>query len=71
MTLRYLITRIPGSVRWGIFDRTLMGFTSLAGQALTWETAQGAQAWLYCCRVAWRADLVPAPDGWQGTRQTV
>lgn len=69
---RYAVVRVPGSTRWGVYDRQLKGFCALpatdakvpAMVALEWPERQGAETWLYLCRVTWGAGLIEAPDGW-------
>jgi len=71
---RHVPARLPGSERWGIYDRRMGAFCSLPAEwgpspallPLEWPDRQGAEVWLYLCRVAWGADLVPVPDGWNG-----
>jgi hypothetical protein len=70
MNRRYVIRQTPDK-RWGIRDRLMAGagFCALPDDQgdmvpLEWDEPAGAQGWLYLCRLAWAADLVPAPNGW-------
>jgi hypothetical protein len=68
MNRRYVIRQTPDK-RWGIRDQLLSGPCALlddqgASVPLEWDEPAGAQGWLYLCRLAWAADLVPAPNGW-------
>jgi hypothetical protein len=72
-TARYVITQLPDQSKWAILDRYLYGYCTLPdGEGnllpLEWTLREGAEAWLYKCRVAWGRDLVPAPDGWNALR---
>jgi hypothetical protein len=69
-TRRYVVTQLPDQSAWAILDRYLYGYCTLPDGAgnllpLEWGMRQGAEAWLYKCRVAWGRDLVPAPEGWR------
>lgn len=66
MKTRYVVTRLVSGQGWGILDRRMRAFCSLAGSPLEWAAQTDAEGWLYRCRVAWRAGLIPAPDGWNG-----
>jgi hypothetical protein len=66
MITRYAVTRVPSTGSWGILDRHMRAFCTLAGEALEWTAQAGAESWMYRCRVAWRSEFVPAPDGWNG-----
>jgi hypothetical protein len=67
---RYVVTQLPDRSRWVILDRFMFGYCTLPdGEGnllpLEWTARQGAEAWLYRCRVAWGRGLVPAPAGWE------
>jgi hypothetical protein len=66
MKTRYAVTPLADKPGWGILDRRLRAFCSLAGVPLEWSAQADAEVWLYRCRVAWRGDLVPVPAGWNG-----
>lgn len=74
MKRRYLVKALPGLTGWGIVDTYINGaYCALPAGAdsplpipLEWPSKQRAEAWLYACRVAWSANLVPAPEGWNG-----
>jgi hypothetical protein len=68
MITRYAVTPLVGEAGWGIFDRRMRAVCALAGIPLEWGSRTDAEAWLYRCRVAWRRELVPAPDGWNGRK---
>ncbi|MFI8830583.1 hypothetical protein ACIGPN_06095 [Streptomyces afghaniensis] len=71
---RYTVQRLPSGDRWGIYDRRMLGFCALPSTEakapallpLDWPSPEGAQVWLYLCRVAWGAELIAAPEGWNG-----
>lgn len=67
---RYAVRQLSGPLHWGIFDRHMGAWCSLADGGcflpLEWKTAGEADVWLYLCRVAWGRGFVPAPDGWNG-----
>jgi len=72
-TARYVITQLPNQSKWAILDRWLFGYCTLPdGEGnllpLEWDLKEGAESWLYRCRVAWGRDLVPAPEGWRTLR---
>jgi hypothetical protein len=72
-TQRYVITTTPDQRMWGILDRYLYGYCTLPdGEGnflpLEWKMREGAEAWLYKCRVAWGTGFVPAPEGWNSLR---
>lgn len=67
---RYVVTQLPDQTRWVILDRWMFGYCTLLDDLgnllpLEWRAREGAESWLYRCRVAWGSDLVPAPDGWR------
>jgi hypothetical protein len=73
ITQRYVVTTTPDQRMWGILDRHLYGYCTLPDGngnflPLEWQMREGAEAWLYKCRVAWGKDLVPAPEGWNALR---
>jgi hypothetical protein len=66
---RYVVAQLPDRSAWAILDRYLYGFCTLPdGEGnllpLEWSMREGAEAWLYRCRVAWGKGLVPAPKDW-------
>lgn len=72
MKHRYLVKALPGHAGWGIVDTHIGGAycalppgeDSPLPAPLEWSSRHAAQAWLYQCRVAWAAGLVPVPKGW-------
>lgn len=70
---RYLIRRKPGKAGardpkpFVIYDRVLRGYCTLSDGSnllpLEWRSYEGAQAWLFQCRTAWLAGIVPTPKG--------
>jgi hypothetical protein len=73
MTTRYVVTQLPDRSAWAILDRFIGGYCTLPAEEndegknllpLEWGAREGAEHWLYRCRVAWGKDLVPAPEGW-------
>jgi len=67
---RYVVTQLPDRSAWVILDRIMYGYCTLPdGEGnllpLEWKHREGAEAWLYRCRVAWGRGAVPAPEGWQ------
>jgi len=72
---RYQVRPLPSGQRWGVYDLRWGGFCTLPASdakspallALEWPASEGAETWLYLCRVAWGSELIEAPDGWNGT----
>lgn len=62
---RYTVRAKPDG-RWGVYDSHMADFCALSGAPIEWPVPAGAQHWLYLCRVAWGAELVDAPEGWNG-----
>lgn len=66
---RYLVVRAAS--RWVIFDVLMKGVCALQhGTSLVpleFQSREQGQTWLYLCRVAWGAELIEPPEGWNGT----
>jgi hypothetical protein len=67
---RYAVRQLSGALHWGILDRHMGAWCSLADGGcflpLEWKTAEEAQVWLYLCRIVWGSGLVEPPQGWYG-----
>lgn len=64
MIKRYEVSQLPNE-RWVIQDHQLSEPCALPDATpLEWSLRQGAEQWLYMCRVAWGRGLVQAPEGW-------
>lgn len=69
MNRRYVIVQGPER-QWAIIDQQMSALCSLPDEEgnrvpMVWAQRHEAQAWLYMCRVAWGADLIEGPEGWQ------
>lgn len=51
---------------WAIYDHALNAYCTLADEGrnllpLEWYSRTGAETWLFQCRIAWEAGVVPMP----------